>query len=304
MAVILFLLTSACSGSGAEEVAPTAVVAPTEAPQQIATPAPPDSRVQLAFATTDYGVGTNRLAFGLIDSEDGPIRDAIVELQTFYLSAGGQQEGPIETVTAVFREWPVSPRGIYTAQLNLDREGSWGIGVIASRPNGDVRSAASPIQVSALSSTPQIGSSAPRSVNKTLADVDGLAQITTDTEPDAELYGMTVADALDSGMPLLLAFSTPAFCQTATCGPQLDMLKELKADYGDRVNFIHVEVYDNPDQIQGDLSNAVVSPVLAEWGLPSEPWTFVVDADGLVQAKFESFTTRDELETALTSVLQ
>lgn len=303
MAVIIFLFASACSASSVEEVSTPTVVSAPDAPQQVTTPASPQSHVQLAFATTDYGVGENRIAFGLIDSEDGPIRDASVEIQTFFISEGGQQDGPKETVNAVFRKWPISPSGIYTAQLKLDREGSWGIGVIASRPNGTVKSAASPIQVKAKSSTPQIGSAAPRSANKTLDDVDDLAQITTDVDPDPELYGMSVAEALDSGLPLMLTFSTPAFCQTATCGPQLDMVKELKAEYSDKANFIHIEVYDNPDEIEGDLNNAIVSPVLAEWGLPSEPWTFIVDEDGLIQAKFESFATREELETALTAVL-
>lgn len=298
LAAILFVLAAACSGDGTSEIAG----APTAAPEQLASPAP-QSQLQLAFATTDYSVGSNRLAFGIIDSEEGPIRDATVEVQTFILSPGGQQEGPVETVNAVFREWPVSLRGIYTAQLSLDRVGEWGIGIIASRPNGDVRSAASSIQVRAVSLTPQIGSPAPRSATKTLADVDGLDQITTDANPDPDLYRISVADAVDAGKPLMLTFSTPAFCQTATCGPQLDVLKDLMAAYSDRVNFIHVEVYDNPHEIEGDLRNAVVSAALAEWGLPSEPWTFVVDADGVVQAKFEAFTTCDELEAALTEVL-
>lgn len=299
-AILFIVVMTACTGTPpqAEPTAvPTVTVTPSIPPRQQQT------QLQLAFATTDYGVGRNRLAFGLIDSENGPIRDAAVEVQTFILSPGGQQEGPVETVMAVFREWPVSPRGIYTAELNLDREGAWGIGVIASQANGDVRSAASPVQVKKTSSTPELGSPAPRSVTKTLADVDGLDQITSDVDPDVDLYQMTVADALDAGKPLLLAFSTPAFCQTATCGPQLDVLKELKADYAGRANFIHVEVYDNPHEIQGDLRNAVVSPALAEWGLPSEPWTFVVDGQGIVQAKFESFTTRDELEAALEAAL-
>ena len=300
IAVTLIVAITACSGTP-QQVEPTTGPAATVAPPIPQVPSGP--QLQLAFATSDYSVGPNRLAFGLIDSAEGPIRDATVEVQTFMLSPSGQQEGPVETVIAVFREWPVSPRGIYTVQLNLDREGSWGIGIIASQPNGNVRSTASPVQVKGISSTPQLGSPAPRSVTKTLADVEGLDQITTDVNPDPDLYQMTVAEALDTGKPLAITFSTPAFCQTATCGPQLDVLKDLKATYGDRANFIHIEVYDNPHEIEGDLRNAVVAPALAEWGLPSEPWTFIVDGDGLVQAKFEAFTTRDELEEALRAVL-
>ena len=129
--------------------------------------------------------------------------------------------------------------------------------------------------------------------------MDDISQLTTDVDPDVELYAATIADALTDGKPLVVAFSTPAYCQTATCGPQLDVIKRIKADYGGAATFIHIEVYDNPHEIAGDLSRAVISPTLTEWGLPSEPWTFVMDGDGIVRAKFESFTTRDELEAAL-----
>ena len=95
----------------------------------------------------------------------------------------------------------------------------------------------------------------------------------------------------------MVAFSTPAYCTTATCGPQLDVVKRLSESYSDRANFIHVEVYDNPHEIQGDLSNARIAHAVTEWGLPSEPWTFIVDADGLVAAKFEGFVTREGVGT-------
>ena len=62
-------------------------------------------------------------------------------------------------------------------------------------------------------------------------------------------------------------------------------------------------MFDNPHEIQGALSRARTVPAAAEWNLPSEPWTFVVDADGLVAAKFEGFATREELEDALAKVL-
>ena len=115
---------------------------------------------------------------------------------------------------------------------------------------------------------------------------------------------MTIAEAIGTGKPLMVVFSTPAFCETATCGPQLEVVEELKDRYKDRTNFIHVEVYDNPAEIQGDLSKGRISPILTEWNLPSEPWTFVVDSGGLVSAKFEGFAPKEELEPALVSVLQ
>ena len=276
---------------------PVATAAPT------IVPAPSPESLRLAFASSDLAVGSNRVVFGVLDDEVGPLSDAEVVVSTFFLTASGGQEGPVETVDAVFRAWPVSPRGVYTAQLNFDRPGEWGIGAVVIDADGLERTASARVRIKDESATPKIGTSAPRSASKTLDDVDGFEQITTDFEPDADLYGMTIAEALDTGKPLIVVFSTPAYCQTATCGPQLDVIKELKAEYADRMNFIHIEVYDNPHEIEGDLSRAVISPTAEEWGLPSEPWTFVVDGDGVIRAKFEAFTTREELEAAMAAVL-
>ena len=279
------------------------VACATPSPQPSPILATETESLRLALASSDLAVGSNRVVFGILDGDTGPVRDADVSVSTFYLPATGGQEGPVETVDAVLRAWPVTPRGVFTAQLSFDRAGDWGIGAVVAGADGTERKASARVRVKEASATPTLGTTAPRSVSKTLADVEGFEQITTDFEPDADFYGMTIAEALDTGKPLLVVFSTPAYCQTATCGPQLGVIKELKAEYADRMNFIHIEVYDNPHEIEGDLSRAVISPTAEEWGLPSEPWTFIVDGGGMIRAKFEAFTTRDELESALSGVL-
>jgi hypothetical protein len=153
------------------------------------------------------------------------------------------------------------------------------------------------------SSSPGVGEPAPASRNKTAADVTDLAELTSASAPDRDLYQTTIAEAIKSGMPTVVTFATPAFCQTATCGPQVEVVEALKEDYGRRANFIHVEVYDNPHEIEGDLTNARISPLMEEWGLRTEPFTFVLDSQGLVRSKFESFASGEELEPALVSAL-
>ena len=252
--------------------------------------------LRLAMASSDLAVGSNRVVFGVIDPDVGAIRGERVRVSSFWLPPDGEREGPVESVDAVFREWPVSPRGVYTAQLRFDRAGEWGIGAVVVGADGSERRASVRVEVKAESATPAIGARAPASASKTLADVGDIGELTSDVNPDAGLYAVSIAEALEAGMPLVVVFSTPAYCQTATCGPQLEVIKGLKAEYGGRVNFVHVEVYDNPDEIRGDLSRAVVSPTVGEWGLPSEPWTFVVDGEGVVRAKFEAYATREEVE--------
>ena len=97
--------------------------------------------------------------------------------------------------------------------------------------------------------------------------------------------------------------ASPAFCTNAVCGPQVQVLQELKDRYMGKANFIHVDFYDNPEEIQGDLSRARPSPTVVEWSLPSTEWSFVIDKQGTVSARFESFATLDELEQALLQVL-
>ena len=160
------------------------------------------------------------------------------------------------------------------------------------------------IQVKEESSTPAVGSPAPASVNKTGRDVQTLDHLTTASVPDPDLYRMTIREALASSMPLVVSFATPGYCQTATCGPHVEVLSEVKERYRGRANFIHVEVFEDPHEIQGDLGRARAVPSVGEWGLPTEPWTFVVDGDGAVSAKLEAFATAEEIEEGLASVLR
>jgi hypothetical protein len=78
---------------------------------------------------------------------------------------------------------------------------------------------------------------------------------------------------------------------------------ELAAEYGDRARFVHIDIYENPDEIRGDLSRAVRTPILEEWGITTDEWTFVIDREGRVAARFESFASKSELARALDEVL-
>ena len=161
------------------------------------------------------------------------------------------------------------------------------------------------LDVVAEAPVPGIGEGPPRSETKTLDDVAEVAQLTTDYNADAELYQVSVADAIESERPAVVVFASPAFCTSPTCGPQVDTVKELKAAYQGRADFVHVEIYDNPQEIQGDLSLARVAPAVEEWGftaLPhwlNESWVYIIDDRGLVHQRFEGFATLAELESAL-----
>lgn len=260
------------------------------------------TKLQIVMASTDLSVGENRIAFGIINPSSGMLKDANVEISTFYLEDSNTQI-PKQIISATFQKWPVGAGGIYTAQLIFDNPGYWGLSLLVTEQESLTQNSSIKLLVKEHSNSPMVGSLAPLSLNKTL-DVHYLEDLTSDTNPDQELYSMTISKAIDTGRPLLVVFSTPAYCLTSTCGPQLDVVKKIKEQYKSDMNFIHVEVYDNLTEIHGDFSKARQSPVFAEWNLKTEPWTFIVDRKGMIFAKFEGYATSKELTNGITEVLR
>ena len=214
---------------------------------------------------------------------------------------GASPDDPVETLIPIYRSWPTG-QGIYTATVQFDREGRWGILAATTASNKKFEASAG-INVSTKSLVPELGSKPPVSTTKTTNQLSQLPSITSDPNPNIRLYRTSLHEAIPSGLPTIVVFATPAFCKTSTCGPQLEILSELEFNYRKKANFVHVEIYDNPNEIQGDISRGVISPEVLKWNLPSEPWTFLIDSDGLIYSRFEGFTTFDEIEEKLIEII-
>jgi hypothetical protein len=291
IAAVLLLMESGCS-SKVESPAPAA--SPTQA-------ASGGGGLTVVLASSDLAVGPNRFVFGVLDNASSPIRTPEARVTFLYLESTPYQERA--QASARFVKWPAAAAGVYVADVAFDRDGRWGAVVKVTGQDGTASSSQTAFLVKSQSSSPGIGQPAPRSRNKTAADVHDLAEISSAAVPDPGLYEMTIEEAASSGKPTIVTFAAPAFCQTATCGPQVEVVSSIKDRYRGRANFIHVEVYDNPREMEGDLTKGRLSPLLEEWGLVTEPFTFVLDRNGLVAFKFEGFATQEELEAALAATL-
>ena len=97
--------------------------------------------------------------------------------------------------------------------------------------------------------------------------------------------------------PVALLFATPQLCQSRVCGPVVDVALQLRARYGDQVEFIHQEVYADNDPNKG------LREPLQEFNLPTEPWLFAVGEDGKVTARLEGSFGLDAVERALQTAL-
>jgi hypothetical protein len=269
-----------------------------------AAPVEPTSGLTTILATKELGVGTQRVAF-LLTSPKALITVPEVRVTSHHVSSGA---GSGETRAATFHPWPYGVRGSYVTEMTFDRAGEWRLDIEVEQEEKPVVASVT-LDVSDAGHVPQIGAVPPLSENKTLRTSASIEKVTTDYSPDPDLYQLTVAEAVASGLPTVVVFASPAFCTSPTCGPQTDTVSELKESYKGRANFIHVEIYDNPDEIQGDLSKAQISQPLTDWGISlipdwfNESWTFILRDDGRIAQRFEGFATFDELKAALEPVL-
>ncbi len=133
------------------------------------------------------------------------------------------------------------------------------------------------------------GEAAPRLATKTLADVGGdLSKITTYRQPDPRMYQYSLDKALALGKPIVLEFATPGHC--TVCDGQLQRLKALMEKYQDRVLFVHMDQYENPE-------------AFIAYRVKGDPWTFMIDDKGIVRFQRPGSMLYGEMEIAIQSVL-
>jgi thiol-disulfide isomerase/thioredoxin len=140
-----------------------------------------------------------------------------------------------------------------------------------------------------LSAGFSVGSRAPSLPTKTLADAGGnFSKVTTYRQPDARMYQYSVDKALLTGKPVVLEFATPGHC--TNCDEQLQMLKAIMDKYQDKMIFIHIDQYENPQAYRA-------------YQVMGDPWTFIVDKNGIVNFERAGRMLFGELDGAINKLL-
>lgn len=266
--------------------------------QTAAPPAAEQAEADYAavVAASELVVGPNRLPIGVL-KDGSPVNDPALTLHLRFFYLDGDDSTAVQAETDALYRGEGLPLGLYVAYTEFDRPGGWGVEVQIPRSDGEPQVQRLRLDVAAESRLPNVGDAAIPSTTLTAADVPELAQLTSDAAPDPDLYQLSVADALAAQQPFLVTFSTPGYCQTAVCAPNLEVIKDLKDEFQPQVNFIHVEVYPYP--FGDSFAARELVPAMAEWRLRTEPWTFLVDTEGVIQARFEGGLTYAELRPAL-----
>ncbi|MDK1018041.1 MAG: hypothetical protein QGD89_01370 [Actinomycetota bacterium] len=186
--------------------------------------------------------------------------------------------------------------GLWRADVHFDRPGPWQVTVVP-----EFGAPLDPVQFLVLPETkaPNIGDVAPAPATPTLADT-AIDALTSDSDPERRFYQLSLDEAIGNGKTTVVVFATPAFCRTAACSPLLRVTKKI-ADEFPGVQFVHIEIYTGLTEPDFVPDSTFLAPAIGadQWNLPSEPWVFVVDGAGIVQARFEGVMGPEELRSAL-----
>ena len=259
------------------------------------------------LASSEKLVGPSRLLFALVDDQNRPIADDTLEVEIGFFDLCADPASPTEIVKPGFAWGIVGQRAFYIATPELTQPGPWGAAVAVRDPATGVTTGAKlQFTVSEGGGGPRVGDAAPSVKTLTLADVGGeVRRISTDPTPEPSFYETSLDDALAAKEPFLLAFVTPAFCTSAQCGPTIDVVKHAVKAAPIRV--VAVEPYQlvyQDGRLKPVLRDGNFVPVEAAnvYGIPTEPWLFVVGADGVIAGSFEAVVGEQELADAIRAV--
>lgn len=262
-----------------------------------------DGAIVPVSGNSELVLGANRFALGLLADSNQPILGepgVSVRFRFFYEDESkGEQDASFV--------WAIPDiTGFFVANVDFDQAGNWQVEAVVTQDGDETIVDRLSFSVRAESQVPNIGDAAPPSTNLTLSQEPNVKRLSTDQDPEPTFYQMTVADALAAGQPLLVVFATPAFCETRFCGPVVDNVKEVSPEFEDRLVFIHIEPFEldaDGQLVTGEDGFPVPVGAVVEWNLPTEPWVFIIDAQGRITARFEGAAGPEELREAIKGVL-
>lgn len=263
---------------------------------------------EMGLASSVFVAGrTNRVAFGVIDDRSGFVYgpSALYVARSPTAPARGPYPAPADVLVTqpAYRSQQAATEAdpfaaVYAAQVPFTKPGRYAVLAVTRLPGG--RTVASPARVRVTAPdgdrVPGVGEPAPRVATDTVASAGGDVEAIDTRRPTSDMHRDSFA-AVVGRRPVALLFATPQLCQSRVCGPVVDVALQLKARYGDRMDFIHQEVYAGNDPAKG------LRPPLQAFRLPTEPWLFVVGRDGRITARLEGSFGLDAFERALKTAL-
>lgn len=307
-AALAFSGCGSSSGSDEGTVAATtttpASAFPSATGKKITTVAPRSNDLVLAPSTSVVEPGRNRYGFAIFDTARKQVSGVPVAI---YIARpdGTGLKGPFVARSeslAVKSQYqsltssndPDSAKTVYVADIDVPRKGKYVAAAVVRQDGRTVVTSPFEFRAGGSGGPPVAGERAPKVHTPTLADVAGDgARISTREPVPKALLEQDLFDAYGR-QPVALLFATPALCQSRVCGPVVDVLAQAQAeDTSGRTAYITSEIYRDNRVDRGLRSQP------AAYRLPTEPWLFVLDANGKVVERIEGAFSVDEVKRAV-----
>ena len=239
-----------------------------------------------------FTVGENRLAFGVIDDQPGFVygKTALYVAPTPGRAGRGPVPGarrradhrrPLPLQAGGDRDRPVRGRLRRRRCRSPSRAPTRCWRSTQSRRQAARRARPGQGDHRAHDQIPDVGDTAPKVATDTVASAKGDVELDRHARPADATCTRSRSPTCVGKKPVALLFATPQLCQSRVCGPVVDVALQMKAKYGDQIDFIHQEVYADNDPNKG------LREPLQAFHLQTEPWLFVVGEDGRITARLE-----------------
>jgi hypothetical protein len=286
------------------------------------------SSLAAAVASSDLSVGApQRFELGIFQGGDQGtklVTFGTIEMRFAYLGNGGGSPAPGPRATAAYVAAPGTTtgsgpprlsdpndaRGVYEADnVEFALPGVWQVEATAAIDELGEQTVEAVFPVRPKPALPAPGDRALRTRNLTMAST-GAPPEAIDSRaldgapvPDPELHRWTIARAIAQHRPALVIFATPTYCVSRFCGPTVDGVEQLAKEYPTKAVYIHVEIWRHFDS---DLSKAVANKAAADWlyrdGDLTEPWLYLIGADGVIKDRWGPLFDLDQVGRELAAL--
>ena len=284
---------AACGGGDDDDTTTEATTDATTGDGATSTSAAPGTGLAIArvFNPQQPAGHELRLPIALADA-DGAILD-LADVPASITFRFGPEGGAMSAPVEVARHDDGIPTPYFPLRMTLE-PGTYRIEIEADgTPAATTVEAVPPNQTAVV---PIVGGPLIALQTPTTADPRGVDPICT-RDPACPFHEQTLEEAMASGKAVAFIISTPQFCQTAICGPVLDLLIARAEQHRDTIAFVHAEVY--TDSNARETTEAVQA-----YGLTWEPSLFLAQPDGTITSRLDYTYDGVELDEALSRLVQ
>jgi hypothetical protein len=258
----------------------------------------------LGAADSNFTPGTQRFAFALSTKSERYIYapTAVYVAKSPNSPAQGPYLAPDDPMSVLpqYRskqnQGPGGLSAIYHTQLPLPRSGVFDV-LALTRVGTKLIGSTGEVAVALSIPIPGPGQKPPDIATDTLASTHGSVPLVTTRSPPENMHSVSLNQVLGK-RPVALLFSTPEFCTSRVCGPVTDIMVSLQHEFGNRITFIHQEVYADNNPSKG------LRAQMHAFHLETEPWLFVINRHGVITSRMQGAFGVNEARAALESALR